>query len=407
MRALRCLRTIASIAPLVVGGVTFGWGTAPGQDADIASLLDRYARGDHEAARRIDIPAADLEGFRRAFETDAPTWVTTGGLSAVDSRRLVVAAFVLDLVDGNAGGSVRGAAVFSLIEWACQVVRSGASPTVGEREWHVASAILLRKLQHHLGLYGAPSNISALRLQALEKQIGPLLGHLRHSRARFPVEARLELMEADRHVLLAGRLIGVREVPQDEFSRMRAQDGANRRRRQEPGSESQRHPSDWILSEDVRLLSGLLEDRRALTDLLRREQVRPAVHLRLGVIAMCFGERAVARQHFTDADRVAVNPDEKYLSRFLLGRALELEDDLAGAEHAYRAALVMVPRAQSAMVTLGGLLFTTGRRAEAGSIAEQTIAGPAERDPWLHFLWYGYIGTTDYLAPLRAAVLAR
>jgi predicted Zn-dependent protease len=75
----------------------------------------------------------------------------------------------------------------------------------------------------------------------------------------------------------------------------------------------------------------------------------------------------------------------------------------AEAITAYRAALDIVPRAQSATALLSARLFTAGQQAEAIAIVQQFFNGEsAPPDPWRTYKLGDYRLYPLYIAQLRA-----
>jgi hypothetical protein len=79
----------------------------------------------------------------------------------------------------------------------------------------------------------------------------------------------------------------------------------------------------------------------------------------------------------------------RFLRALFLGHVYAATDKSADAVDAYRAALVIVPNAQSARVALMNALVRRGDRLAALEIADavQTRAG-TDRDPWSMY-WQG------------------
>jgi hypothetical protein len=111
----------------------------------------------------------------------------------------------------------------------------------------------------------------------------------------------------------------------------------------------------------------------------------------------CYANR---RPFCTPHSEVTTNdPFLPYLSRYFTGRAKQASGDRASAVAAYRGALEIVPRAESASLALAALSSTGDARDEAYAVVEAALSGegPAA-DPWRLYqtgdfrFWQPFIG---------------
>lgn len=106
--------------------------------------------------------------------------------------------------------------------------------------------------------------------------------------------------------------------------------------------------------------------RLDLAEALREDPTQPRAISRLAELA---GEPAVA-----DLERASAARPDDWSAWFLLGDALEDEDDAAGAEAAYRRAVELEPDGAPALNNLAFLLATAGRHEEADPLARRAAA---------------------------------
>jgi len=117
--------------------------------------------------------------------------------------------------------------------------------------------------------------------------------------------------------------------------------------------------------------------------------LRAEANLRGGVIRFRLGETEAALDLLDQVESYSAEPALGYLSRFFRGKALERLNRVAEAETAYRSALDLVPRAQSASTALASSLFLRGQQNEADTIIRAAIeTRPVPADPW-RLYWCG------------------
>jgi tetratricopeptide (TPR) repeat protein len=124
----------------------------------------------------------------------------------------------------------------------------------------------------------------------------------------------------------------------------------------------------------------------AFEPFLTSEATRADAHVRLGHTYMRLARPDKASEHFPQVADVTNDPFLIYLTRFFAGRIREQAGDRAAAIAAYREALKLVPRAESASFALATLLFTADERDEAVAIVEAALTpGPPVQDPWRQY----------------------
>ena len=259
-----------------------------------------------------------------------------------------------------------------LLEWACAFIRTTGAPLPSERWWHLAVLAFLEEAQWFpfYAFYSFPEEAHA---------------HLLHAQARFPEESRLKLAggvidessvghfisfpiahgySPDWHVRVveaAGPPVSAELLPTGDLPRKYSTD-----RR------------DKYMSSAVRTFGSLLND----------PDVGPESHLHLGTIELTLDQPDLALTHFDAAGR-ATEPFLEYLSAFYRAAALTRLERVSDAAAAYRAAMSVVPHAQSATVGLAWLLFGHNRYDEASSVVEDGLgAGEPPVDPYA-FYRYG------------------
>ena len=147
---------------------------------------------------------------------------------------------------------------------------------------------------------------------------------------------------------------------------------------------------------DLRSLAKVFEP------LLASRSIQGEVHLRLGHTHLRLGQRDRALEHFGGVEPLTNDPFLKYLSRYFTGRARQEAGDRGAAINAYRAALQIVPRAESAALALAALTFTSGAREDAFAAVEGALAGrdPVD-DPWRVYYVGDFRFWRDFIDLLR------
>lgn len=317
------------------------------------NLLERYSRGDFAAFTAPRTPT-DVERFRQALEHDAAAWLRGGDAKSARRRQLTAATIALEAA--HAGIDLSWAQGRQLIEWGSGLLRK-SPPDEAERRWHLAALAVIQ---------GAYDNELLVKQQKL-------------AWPRFEDEPRflLALMvrvegdtwpDPDRGEPWDDDDAGLEAAFQAESAR--------RALRQPP----QRDLRDKSFEYQRRTL--MRQTIAALEDLSNAPAIRPEVVLRLGYLHLRLQHVEIATEQFDEVLDLTDDPFLLYLAHFLGGKAREQQGDRANAIASYRAALAIVPRAQSATFALASLLFLADARDEAARLIESAIVVPVASDPW-------------------------
>jgi tetratricopeptide (TPR) repeat protein len=380
----------------------------PRQPVGLGVLLASYADGDVGAALTF---ATQLDKVRalRSFDDQARRWIDADRAGAA-SRRLTAATFVLDVarhwVRDDDWQYAR-----PLIAWGCAQLRVAPTPAPAERLWHLAAVAIAEGADDWPFLAGRVRSqgrpVPAGR-NPLETEMAQ--GHLSHAVARFPGEPRLALAESvlaenrtwevggfGRDLNLRGS-ISVGEIDSDYVGRLRsgnvvAEDGSNRT-----------IPNVARIAQSHLSRVGELHELRARYQALTRQPALAAeAHLRLALVTFRLAERDEALRHLQTAQELARDPHIVYLVHLFTGAIRDRQGLDEQAIDAYRSALNIVPRAQSATSLLVARLFAVGRQAEAAVLADAFFAGgDPPVDPWRLYRFGDFRLLPGYLAQLRA-----
>jgi len=137
------------------------------------------------------------------------------------------------------------------------------------------------------------------------------------------------------------------------------------------------------------------EEAVALPDTAIEARVRLA-----GVLQRTGRNEEALQQLSAAATPASADSGLTYLRLLITGTALDALNRRREAVEAYRAALDVVPAAQSARVALMNALLISGDRAGAEAIAEQVQTSNDERDPW----WMYWQGQYRVFGPVMARV---
>jgi hypothetical protein len=351
------MRSVATLAILLCGL------QATPMRVPVDELLERYASGDFESAVRDTSKSYGLSDFYKAIraQTGATKWINTGLAPLAEpatqaKRKLIVATFVLEVLDtaavGPAGNWTVGQPPQILLEYACGLLRESETPLPAERRWHMAAMALIE---------------SAGAGPALDK-------HLGHASQRFSDEPRFVLATA-----IASELRTWPDRRGDDQLETDRDDAADRRKKYE------RAAAVPAVSAEAQLRWGVDEFRQNRT--------------------------AAALTHFDEALKTpngGAAPDSyvRYLAELFRGRTFDQRRNFADAVASYRAALAIVPRAQSAMIGLAAALVRVDQREEAARITNDMLGmAPSPADPWL---FYGKADARfwpEWIKALRAEVV--
>ena len=360
---------------LVLGAICLSASVATAQVASTADLLDRYARGDY-AAFTPPRTALDLQRMRQGVMHDGEPWIRRGSGREARHRQLVVASVALELA--RASLEVDWGEGRQLIEWSAAILRKGP-PDDAERLWHLAALALMQ------GAYDKDL------LVAQQKQAWP----------RFESEARLLLALV---VMLEGDTWpdpDRAEPWEDNDAALQDAFELNAARR---SSGVAGQPDLRAKSYEYQRRTRMRAAITLLEDLSNAEAVRAEVFLRLGFLHLRLHHSEIALEQFEDVLTLTKDPFLLYLAHFLTGVGREQDGDRANAVASYRAALAIVPRAQSASFALASLLFIGNGREEAVRLIDSAITAPMADDPWRTYQTGDYRFLTERLLALREAI---
>lgn len=145
----------------------------------------------------------------------------------------------------------------------------------------------------------------------------------------------------------------------------------------------------------------------ALRDALTADPSLDEARLRLGRVAWRLGDAEKAGAELAQVLERSSARDTVFLAHLFLGRVHEDAERLDDAARAYKAALALQPRCQSARLALSHLLWRRGdapgarREVEA---ALQTAGEGQQRDPFWQYPWGSGVGAPERLAALRREV---
>jgi tetratricopeptide (TPR) repeat protein len=225
-----------------------------------------------------------------------------------------------------------------LIEWGCTLLRSQSTPHPDERTWQLAAIAAAQLAGDSEFLIGSP-------FQARNNPEAEI-DHLKHVIARFPKEPRFALAQA---VVLEWTTYPT--PPRARGGRARTTNAVD-----------------------------------AFVHMRGDETIGPEATLRLGVLRQRSGNPSAALEQFAKVEKSTRDPYLIYLAKVFAGQAHEALNHQSDAERSYRAALRVVPNAQTASFTLAALLFKSNRPAEAAQITEGSLsAQPQPIDPWREY----------------------
>jgi tetratricopeptide (TPR) repeat protein len=347
---------------------------------DVPALLDRYLRGDHDAAVASAAAIPDLGPFRLRFVQDSPAWVHADP-ARIEARNAAAAAYLLELTAARLESD--WGRFTDLIEWTCVQLRTAGPPTEFERSWHAASHALAGRARSRVWLLGESARLPHQKpiVVPARKNQPPPVRHLMHALERFPDDPQFQLNR-----IMAwtwGRdALPIRNV------RLRDQDDEIDRRQP-------RRPPPQV------------EAVVALQPLMAVPAVAAEAWIRAGFVQITASDHAAALAAFEKAQPIATEPSMKYLSHFGAARALEGLAKPDEAMRQYRLALEIVPDAESATVALTSLQFTRDERdAVIAQIDRVFNRTPAETDPGRLISYGSFIHWPAIKAALRTAVSA-
>lgn len=351
IRAVPVYATVTASDGSLVTGAPSAAG-APAATAAVSGLsirLDQFGQGDWSIFDAPPPTPEELQGLLKWLRANATTWTTAVGAASEDHRRLVVATFVLQMLNTEqdpflwfGGGKVSEKALdpsgrwpvgqahiydqplpaTELLQWAAAFLKGGP-PLPAERWWHLGAIALLER-EHAT---------EALSFEADS------------AHARFPSE--------DRYVL-------ARALAQEELTWPQIRDGR-------------------ALLVDPALYIAISDRYREAS---ARESVKSEAELRMGFLELRRGHPDVALSHLALVG-TPVDPALRYWLGLFRGEALEQSGRGAAAIASYQGAFKEAPYAQSATFALAAALENAHRAPEAAVLTSRTLTErPAPFDPW-------------------------
>jgi tetratricopeptide (TPR) repeat protein len=324
--------------------------------ADTGWLLDRYEHGESQTPQ-IALAAMNGHDDRwKDLEKGALAWTESRGPNPALHRRLVAAGFIFEAAYARIRGT-HFPGVDDAIDFGCQLILKNHEPSEAERPLlHVAAALAEgSRTDGTLRSGGAYVPAPLRTLQQLRAAIN-----------RGQNEPRLQLA-----IALLSAAGGDTETARD----WKWLDNATLSGLRDPASVGE--------AERRRLVQAAM---RLFEPLLAVPEVRTEAQVRMGHLWLTLHEPARALLLFHQAADDHTDLFLQYLACFLGGRASEMLTRTTDAERQYRAALAVIPHAQSATEALAASLFASGKPDEAYALVETSFAAhPRPDDPWPHF----------------------
>jgi tetratricopeptide (TPR) repeat protein len=335
------------------------------------SALERYALGQHDEAVR------GRPMLLRFDARDAERWIGSARSAGVERRRLAAALFALEYA------AARPSLMPLLFIWGRGILREAGAPPAIETLWLRASIALGEGYDRWTFLFNGSQT-------ANKADPTSRTGHLVYARQRFPDDPHFKMAEAVGAEVLASR-------PLDLFS-----------------APPRTTPLgfDQLAAETIAAGGPRVEERtRALEraavlfeQLLPLPALAAEAHLRLGYVRLRQGQHDAALGHFDRAGTLTSAPSHRYMAYLFAGWTLAGLGRAGEAASSYRAALRVVPRAQSATSLLISLLIRNSQLAEAEQAVTEFFAGPAPADPWQAYLLGDFFEYQEIVAKLREAM---
>jgi tetratricopeptide (TPR) repeat protein len=333
----RFTKLIVAVWCLTIG-YAYPW-TSPLQSSSIDQLFASYQAGRYQnvsATLSRVVATVAARSVLRDLERRIDTWPTRAG-----------SAFALEVAAATVGVDAHHTA--AMLRKVCsRLRRESPKPSNFELEWHLAALALLA---------GPLSDGTDGWLTPFFLEGDAVREHYRDAIERFPHEPALLLTwgvaeEAAVHGWLTTWGFG-------------------------------QAASAPLPTEHLRNAAAAFEEvQKEGRDSHRREAM-----LRLGSVRMHQNRTNAALELWIGViDDPAAASRERFLGNLLRGRALIRLGRHADAEDALRAALVVYPRAQSALFPFAALRFLHGDRVEVAAWIAASINGePLNSDPWLSY----------------------
>lgn len=318
-------------------------GAMPGMRAqaptvDLIAILETYAAGRPDEAVAKAAAFKELGPLRLQFVQRAPAWIAADPAASAH-RRAVVAGFVVELAAARLEDD--WGRLSDLIEFTCAQILRTAPPSEFERSWHMATTALAGRARVRQWLLGPYARLPHMKPRKELPDDPPSPKHLTHALERFP------------------------EDPQFQLARVVAWTWGR-------DAEPTRNTGDREFGRVSR--PPQLDALMGLEPLQAIPAVASEAFIRAGLVHVTLRDHAAALKAFAAARPGASTTQVKYLSHFLAGRSLEALNRQDDAAAEYRAALALVPLAESATVALAGLHFMRGDNDDAVKLVDDAFA---------------------------------
>ena len=373
------------------------WPAVDAGAPEIATLLPRYAAGDYDAVVRVmrtlpvvgaGMPEAlgnPLDHVFSDFRSAAAKWIAQGDPAGEPHRRLVAAAFALELAHARvdtAPWEIRRPALV----WACDELRRHPTHLPGERAWHLAALATMEEAGDWIYVMGRPlaergafSNVRAPSFFSDADKEEYTHGHLVHAQAAAPGEPRFRLAEVEFHesqtdLSTWGGPLGIngQEVSVEVIDTLRqaaaGQSGGGGVLKIDPRS------AQAIVDRVDKIPAVIAE----YTTLASDERLVGEVTLHLGFLHLRLEHWDEARAFLSEVPQLTTEPAVAGLSHQFLGWVNEHTNRRDEAIAEYREALRLMPMARSASILLAAQLGIAGRQREGYEVLDAALrARPA------------------------------
>ena len=367
----------------------------------LTDSLDRYAKGDFDAASRY---AAANRFDAAVFVKTLEDWASAGLVNSI-ARRRRAAAFGLEVAwalqrDGPISSRPRpgpSSALLPILAWACESMPSTSHPA--ERAWYLVSVSLLEHARMWPTLLGGstvtPSPGPLQRVLQREAREG----HLHHVKRRYSREPRVRLAEAiaregDALTLLITQG-EARRSPLLRFDEISPARAAEIRAHGSRGPGFQRR---------LAALDSLPAVEKAFETLARDAATKAEAELHIGYLRIVQGDWNGAILHLSRIPGATEDPFVLHLGHYFHGWALARAERPAEAIEAYRRAVALMPGARIVSTLLAEQLFMSDQRDDAFALLERTFGSQPPSEPLIWFRRGGAREVELQFAMLREAL---
>ena len=347
------------------------------QENELGPLFSLYDRGDLGSFEsRVASPA--LAGLSSTdYRRHSEAWLAQD--RTPERGALVVAGVALELAHAHPLAWDR---MREIVEYGCRLLRRGPQ-SEAEHAFDLAAVTLAESAADYRFLLSRPSD---------SNQPG-WLAHAEHSTDRFPADPRFLLaqtMAEDYRVIEEGREMLAPDPVWADAAAIGSLVGFSGTGVPANYRTDRKTAEHWVGREvHAHGAMSLTIFLWRLADIWQRllplPEVAPEAHVRLGQTYRRLARPDLALAEFDAAERTSTDPYVLYLASFLRGQTLEGQGADDAAIDAFRQALRVIPRAQSASMALAVLLFHRGARDEASDVIARSVTEPLASDPFRHY----------------------